>query len=170
MAPLFVQIVSTLLARWFAPWMDAARIGMAIMFFFTAGSHFSSLRDDIAAMIPPPLTGALWMVYLTGVLEGSRRSWVTHPVAAKASGAGTGCAPGRALSGERICRPGRRDDRGVSGNATLVPHSAASVLACRALVHDTGGSCSSSVRRAEASINNRMALSQKPRSWSLATR
>ena len=69
MAPLFVQIVSTLLARWFAPWKDAARIGMAIMFFFTAGSHFSSLKYDIAAMIPPPLTGALWMVYLTGVLE-----------------------------------------------------------------------------------------------------
>ena len=69
MAPLFVQIVSTLLARWFAPWKDAARTGMAIMFFFTAGSHFSSLKYDIAAMIPPPLTGALWMVYLTGVLE-----------------------------------------------------------------------------------------------------
>ena len=69
MAPLFVQILSTLLARWFAPWKDAARIGLAIMFFFTAGSHFSSLKYDLAAMIPPPLTGALWMVYLTGVLE-----------------------------------------------------------------------------------------------------
>jgi uncharacterized membrane protein len=69
MAPLFVQIVSTLVARWFAPWKDAARIGLAIMFLFTAGSHFSSLKYDLAAMIPPPLTGALWMVYLTGVLE-----------------------------------------------------------------------------------------------------
>jgi uncharacterized membrane protein len=69
MAPLVVQILATLLARWFAPWKDAARIGLAIMFFFTAGSHFSSLKYDLAAMIPPPLTGALWMVYLTGVLE-----------------------------------------------------------------------------------------------------
>jgi uncharacterized membrane protein len=69
MAPLVVQILATLLARWFAPWKDAARIGLAIMFFFTAGSHFSSLKYDLAEMIPPPLTGALWMVYLTGVLE-----------------------------------------------------------------------------------------------------
>jgi uncharacterized membrane protein len=69
MAPLFVQIVATLVARWFAPWKDAARIGLAIMFFFTAGSHFSPMKYDLAAMIPPPLNGALWMVYLTGVLE-----------------------------------------------------------------------------------------------------
>src|SRR5262245_57862912 len=69
MAPLVVQIVSTLVARWFAPWRDAARIGLAIMSFFTAASHFSPLKYDLAAMIPPPLTGALWMVYLTGVFE-----------------------------------------------------------------------------------------------------
>ncbi len=36
---------------------------------FTGGSHFSSLQYDLAAMIPPPLTGALWLIYLTGVLE-----------------------------------------------------------------------------------------------------
>jgi uncharacterized membrane protein len=39
------------------------------MFLFTAASHFSSLKHDLAAMIPPPLTGALWMIYVTGVLE-----------------------------------------------------------------------------------------------------
>jgi uncharacterized membrane protein len=39
------------------------------MFLFTAASHFSSLKYDLAAMIPPPLTGALWMISLTGVLE-----------------------------------------------------------------------------------------------------
>ena len=49
--------------------MDAARIGLAVMFLFTAASHFSSLKYDLAAMIPPPLTGALWLIYLTGVLE-----------------------------------------------------------------------------------------------------
>ena len=69
MAPLVVQILSTLLARWFVAWRDAARIGLAVMFLFTAGSHFSSLKYDLAAMIPPPLTGALWVIYLTGVLE-----------------------------------------------------------------------------------------------------
>ena len=69
MAPLIVQIVSTLLARWFVGWKDAARIGLAVMFLFTAGSHFSSLKYDLAAMIPPPFTGALWVIYLTGLLE-----------------------------------------------------------------------------------------------------
>ena len=69
MAPLVVQILSTLLARWFVGWKDAGRMGLAVMFLFTAGSHFSSLKYDLAAMIPPPLTGALWVVYLTGVLE-----------------------------------------------------------------------------------------------------
>jgi uncharacterized membrane protein len=69
MAPLLVQILSTLMARWFVGWRDAARVGLAVMFLFTATSHFSSLKHDLAAMIPPPLTGALWMIYLTGVLE-----------------------------------------------------------------------------------------------------
>jgi uncharacterized membrane protein len=69
MAPLVVQIVATLAARWCVGWRDAARIGLAVMFLFTAGSHFSSLKYDLAAMIPPPLTGAIWMIYLTGVLE-----------------------------------------------------------------------------------------------------
>jgi uncharacterized membrane protein len=69
MAPLVVQILSTLLARWFVGWRDAARVGLAVMFLFTATSHFSSLKHDLAAMIPPPLTGALWMIYLTGMLE-----------------------------------------------------------------------------------------------------
>jgi uncharacterized membrane protein len=69
MAPLIVQIVSTLLGRAFVPWRDAARVGLAVMFLFTAGSHVSSLKYDLAAMIPPPLTGALWVIYVTGVLE-----------------------------------------------------------------------------------------------------
>jgi len=39
------------------------------MFLFTAGSHFSSMKYDLAAMIPPPLTGALWVINVTGVFE-----------------------------------------------------------------------------------------------------
>jgi uncharacterized membrane protein len=69
MAPLIVQIVATLLARLRVPWRDAARLGLAVMFIFTAASHFSSLRHDLAAMIPPPLTGAMWLIYLSGILE-----------------------------------------------------------------------------------------------------
>lgn len=69
MAPLIVQIIATLLARLRFTWRDAVRIGLAVMFIFTAASHFSPLRHDMAAMIPPPLTGALWVIYVTGVLE-----------------------------------------------------------------------------------------------------
>jgi uncharacterized membrane protein len=69
LAPLIVQILSMLVARWFVPWKDAARVGLAVMFMFTAGSHFSSLKYDLAAMIPPPFTGLLWVIYVTGVLE-----------------------------------------------------------------------------------------------------
>ena len=39
MAPLLVQLVVTVVARWFVAWRDAARIGLAVMFLFTAGSH-----------------------------------------------------------------------------------------------------------------------------------
>jgi uncharacterized membrane protein len=59
----------TLLARTRVPWTDAARWGLAVMFLFTAGSHFSSMKYDLAAMIPPPLTGALWVINVTGVFE-----------------------------------------------------------------------------------------------------
>ncbi len=52
MAPLVVQILSTLLARWFVAWRDAARIGLAVMFLFTAGSHFSSLKYDLGRHDP----------------------------------------------------------------------------------------------------------------------
>lgn len=69
MPPLIVQLVVTAVARWFMPWKDATRIGLAVMFVFTAASHFSSLKYDLAAMIPPPLTGALWVIYITGILE-----------------------------------------------------------------------------------------------------
>jgi uncharacterized membrane protein len=68
-APLIVQILTTLLARTRFSWRDAARFGLAAMFMFTAASHFSPLRHDMAAMIPPPLTGALWVIYVTGALE-----------------------------------------------------------------------------------------------------
>ena len=69
MAPLIVQIIVTLAARIRLSWRDAARVGIAVMFLFTAVSHFSPMKTDLAAMIPPPLPGALWVIYVTGVLE-----------------------------------------------------------------------------------------------------
>ena len=50
-------------------WAPALRIALAVMFLATGATHFSVLRDDFAAMLPPPLTDAVWPVYLTGGLE-----------------------------------------------------------------------------------------------------
>jgi hypothetical protein len=74
MAPLIVQIVATLLARLRYTWADAARIGLAALFIFTGASHFSSLGHDMAAMIPPPLTGAMWVIYVTASSKSLVRS------------------------------------------------------------------------------------------------
>src|SRR5918999_4686433 len=70
MAPFLVQVVATILVRWFVhSWRDAIRAGLGIMFLFTAASHFSGLKHDLAAMIPPPFTGELWLIYVTGALQ-----------------------------------------------------------------------------------------------------
>lgn len=77
MAPLIVLIVSTVLLRGagaagfrpLASWREAARVGLAVMFAFTGSTHFTALKNDYAAMIPPPLTGQLWVIYVTGLLE-----------------------------------------------------------------------------------------------------
>lgn len=77
MAPLIVFLASTLILRLVGrfgvkplnSWRDAGRVGLAIMFLFTGSTHFSPMKHDLAAMIPPPFTGTLWMIYLTGVLE-----------------------------------------------------------------------------------------------------
>jgi uncharacterized membrane protein len=55
--------------KWLASWKDAGRGALVIMFLFTAASHFTSMKHDLAAMIPEPLPRGLWVVYLTGVLE-----------------------------------------------------------------------------------------------------
>jgi uncharacterized membrane protein len=69
MAPLFVQVLVTVIARYFMPWRDAVRIGIAVMFLFTGVSHFSSLKYEMAQMIPPPFTGSMALIYVTGLME-----------------------------------------------------------------------------------------------------
>jgi uncharacterized membrane protein len=77
MAPLLVLVTVTILARLvgytgvqaLADWRAAGRLGLAVMFSFTSVTHFSEVKHDYAAMIPPPLTGQLWVIYLTGLLE-----------------------------------------------------------------------------------------------------
>jgi len=66
---LLVQLGTTVVAAFFVSFRDAARIGMAVLFVVTGVSHFSRLKADMAAMIPPPLTGSLWVISVTGVFE-----------------------------------------------------------------------------------------------------
>jgi uncharacterized membrane protein len=50
-------------------WRDAGLGALVIMFLFTSTAHFSSMKYDLAAMMPEPLPDGLWIIYLTGVFE-----------------------------------------------------------------------------------------------------
>ncbi len=77
MAPLVILVTATVLARLLGyagvpmlrDWRAAARLGLAVMFTFTGATHFTAMKHEYAAMVPPPMTGQLWVIYLTGVLE-----------------------------------------------------------------------------------------------------
>src|SRR4028119_198101 len=77
MSSVFVLVASFLVLRgvgWLgvkqlSSWRDAGRGALVIMFLFTGASHFTTMKYDFAAMIPPPLPNDLWVIYLTGVLE-----------------------------------------------------------------------------------------------------
>ena len=77
MAPLLVLVAATLLARaigQFAAgsrpeWAAATRVGLAVMFCFTAAAHFNSMRADMIAMVPPSVPNPELMVTFTGICE-----------------------------------------------------------------------------------------------------
>ena len=77
MTSVFVLAISLLVLRgvgWLgvkrlSSWREAGRGALAIMFVFTGVSHFTAMKHDFAAMIPPPLPNDLWVIYLTGALE-----------------------------------------------------------------------------------------------------
>lgn len=77
MAPLIVLVVVTLLARLIGrfgvdhlrDWAASTRVGLAVMFCFTAAAHFNSMRADLIAMVPPSVPNAEIMVTLTGICE-----------------------------------------------------------------------------------------------------
>jgi uncharacterized membrane protein len=77
MVPLIVLAVVTLLARLVGQlgvaslrnWAGATRLGLAVMFCFTAAAHFSSMRADMVRMVPPMVPNPELMVSFTGVCE-----------------------------------------------------------------------------------------------------
>ncbi len=77
MIPLIVLAVVALVARLLGTWrlkaLDswpaATRVGLAVMFCFTAVAHFGSMRQDLIQMVPAWVPRPELMVTLTGVLE-----------------------------------------------------------------------------------------------------
>jgi uncharacterized membrane protein len=77
MAPLIVLIVVVLLGRLLGQfgvahlrdWGACTRLGLAVMFCFTAAAHFNSMRADMIAMVPPSVPNPAFMVTFTGVCE-----------------------------------------------------------------------------------------------------
>ncbi len=77
MVPLIVLVVVTLIARGVGQlgvaslrdWAAATRIGLAVMFCFTAAAHFNNMRADMIRMVPPAIPNPELMVTFTGVCE-----------------------------------------------------------------------------------------------------
>lgn len=77
MAPLIVLTVVVLLGRLLGQfgvthlrdWAACTRLGLAVMFCFTAAAHFNSMRADMIAMVPPSVPYPAFMVTFTGVCE-----------------------------------------------------------------------------------------------------
>jgi uncharacterized membrane protein len=77
MAPLIVLIVVANLARLIGhlgvsrlqDWAACTRIGLAVMFCFTAAAHFNSMRPDMVAMVPPWVPKPEFIVTFTGICE-----------------------------------------------------------------------------------------------------
>ena len=77
MAPLIILIVVTVLARLIGQlgvvalrdWAAATRVGLAVMFCFTAAAHFNSMRPDLIRMVPPQVPNAEFIVSFTGFCE-----------------------------------------------------------------------------------------------------
>ena len=74
MAPLIVLAAATLLARLagrlgvasLRDWAAATRVGLAVLFLFTAAAHFNRMRPR---MVPPSVPDAELMVTITGICE-----------------------------------------------------------------------------------------------------
>jgi len=56
-------------AEAFDSWPSATRAGLALMFLFTASAHFTSMRHDLARMVPAWMPQPGTVVFLTGFCE-----------------------------------------------------------------------------------------------------
>jgi uncharacterized membrane protein len=50
-------------------WLVSARVALATMFVFTAMAHFTRMKNDLIAMVPPSLPRPDLLVFATGIAE-----------------------------------------------------------------------------------------------------
>ena len=50
-------------------WPASVRAGLAVMLLFTASAHFTSMRHDLANMVPRVIPYPMVVIYFTGVCE-----------------------------------------------------------------------------------------------------
>jgi uncharacterized membrane protein len=53
----------------FQSWILSARVALAVMFLLTASFHFTPMKKDLIAMVPPELPRPDLLVLLTGIAE-----------------------------------------------------------------------------------------------------
>jgi uncharacterized membrane protein len=66
---LFFRAMGALGADSLASWSVATRYGLAVMLFFTASAHFTSMKEDLIRMVPSWVPFPRAMVSFTGVCE-----------------------------------------------------------------------------------------------------
>jgi uncharacterized membrane protein len=62
-------VLIVLFTTTFDTWLVCARGALATMFLFTAASHFTPMKKDLMAMVPPALPRPDLLVFLTGIAE-----------------------------------------------------------------------------------------------------
>jgi uncharacterized membrane protein len=70
----------------FTSWHSSARDAMAVMLFFTAGAHFTSMKDELVRMSPPWVPRPRLVVYFTGICEVAGAVGLLIPVLSHAAG------------------------------------------------------------------------------------
>ena len=94
MLPFLVLIVSLFVFRALGlagitaltSWHSSARDALAVMLFFTASAHFTSMKDELARMLPPWVPRPNVVVYFTGICEVAGAVGLLIPVLSHAAG------------------------------------------------------------------------------------
>jgi uncharacterized membrane protein len=80
-----LRLLGLFRARLSTSWQQSTRLGLVVMFLFTGATHFTAMKYDYAAMIPPPFTGDVWIITVTGALEIAGAAGLVIPATRRAA-------------------------------------------------------------------------------------